>query len=122
MKYRHYSPRAELWLYPPLSAHPAAAQKLADDARELRARGRKVAAIACQPIDVERYIQLPQDPAQMARQLFGWLRELDDERIDVVLIEGVSRTGVGRAIMDRLERAASSVRRAERVLAAVGGP
>ncbi|MEO8184906.1 MAG: L-threonylcarbamoyladenylate synthase, partial [Deltaproteobacteria bacterium] len=33
MKYRHYSPRAELWLYPPLSAHPAAAQQLADDAR-----------------------------------------------------------------------------------------
>jgi L-threonylcarbamoyladenylate synthase len=122
MKYRHYSPRAELWLYPPLSAHPAAAQKLADDASALRAQGRRVAVIARHPVDVERYIRLPNDPALMARQLFGWLRELDDERIDVVLIEGVSRVGVGRAIMDRLERAASTVRRPERALAAVGGP
>jgi L-threonylcarbamoyladenylate synthase len=122
MKYRHYSPRAELWLYPPLSAHPAAAQQLADDARELRAQGRKVAAIVRQPIDVDRCIRLPSDPALMARHLFSWLRELDEERIEVVLIEGVSRVGIGRAIMDRLERAASGVRRPERALAPLGGP
>lgn len=121
MKYRHYSPRAELWLYPPLSAQPAAAQELADDARELRAQGRKVAAITSQAIEVDRHIRLPSEPALVARQLFGWLRQLDDERIDVVLIEGVSRMGVGRAIMDRLERAASRVRRPEPAQAPLGG-
>jgi L-threonylcarbamoyladenylate synthase len=122
MKYRHYSPRAELWLYPTLSAHPAVAQQLADDARELRAQGRKVAAIVRRPLDVDHCIRLPSDPLQMARQLFGWLRELDDEQVDVVLIEGVSRVGVGRAIMDRLERAATQLRRPELARAPLGGP
>lgn len=121
MKYRHYSPRAEIWLYPPLSAHPAAARQLAADARELRAQGRNVAAILRQPIDVEHFIALPSDPLQIARQLFVWLRELDARRVEYVLIESVSRTGVGRAIMDRLERAASRVRRPERAQAPLEG-
>ena len=121
MKYRHYSPRAELWLYPPLSAHPAAARQLAEDAHNLRAQGRSVAAILRRRIDVEHFIALPSDPALIARQLFVWLRELDERRVDCVLIEGVNRTGLGRAIMDRLERAASRVHRHEPVLAPLEG-
>jgi hypothetical protein len=74
-----------------------------------------------QPIDVEHFIALPSDPLQIARQLFVWLRELDARRVEYVLIESVSRTGVGRAIMDRLERAASRVRRPERAQAPLEG-
>ena len=111
MKYRHYSPRAELWLYP--LATPGAVsvqQQLGRDARQLRAQGRRVAVIARQPLDADHFIALPAEPAEFARQLFGWLRELDDLKMDNVLVEGVRRVGVGRAIMDRLERAASQVR------------
>jgi len=114
MKYRHYSPRAELWLYPPASAHSAAATQLCEDARELRARGRSVAVIASQHVEADHFIALPSEPAQIARQLFRWLRELDERGVHYVLIESVSPSGVGRAIMDRLERAASRVRRSER--------
>jgi L-threonylcarbamoyladenylate synthase len=112
MKYRHYSPRAELWLYPPPSLPGATAlsQQLSQDARQLRGQGRRVAAIARQPLDVDHFIRLPADATEFARQLFGWLRELDDLEMDHVLVEGVRRVGVGRAIMDRLERAASKVR------------
>ena len=115
MKYRHYSPRAELWLYPH-SATPGAVplQQLCRDVGELRARGRRVAVIARQSLAADHFIRLPAEPAEFARQLFSWLRELDDLKIDHVLVEGVPRVGVGRAIMDRLERAASQVRSSER--------
>jgi L-threonylcarbamoyladenylate synthase len=114
MKYRHYSPRAQLWLYPPLAGDEQSARLMASDARELRSQGRRVAAITRAPVpQVDRSIALPAEPRQVARQLFHWLRELDDEGVDCVLIEGVPPQGVGRAIMDRLGRAATRVRRAE---------
>jgi L-threonylcarbamoyladenylate synthase len=123
MKYRHYSPRAQLWLYPPLAGNPRAARQLAADAQELRARGRRVAAIVREPVPgVERFISLPAEPRQVARALFHWLRELDDQGIDCVLVEGVPAVGVGRAIMDRLERAATHVRRVEAPVASPEGP
>ncbi len=111
MKYRHYSPRAEIWLYPALHAGSGPrARRLAEDASVLCSSGRRVAAIAQQPVNVERFIQQPADLRELGRHLFGWLRELDELGVDCILIEGVSRTGVGRAIMDRLTRAASRVR------------
>jgi L-threonylcarbamoyladenylate synthase len=118
MKYRHYSPRAELWLYPAPADEAAAAgsavsAQLAADARRLRSAGRRVAAIAQSPLEVDRYLPLPADPRGFARQLFSWLRELDELGIDCVLVEGVSPRGIGRAIMDRLRRAASQVREPE---------
>jgi L-threonylcarbamoyladenylate synthase len=123
MKYRHYSPRAELWLYPPLSGNARAARQLAADASALRAQGRRVAAIVREPVPgVERVIALPAEPRQVARQLFHWLRELDDQGMDCVLVESVAAQGVGRAIMDRLLRAATHVRRVEAALTLPEGP
>jgi L-threonylcarbamoyladenylate synthase len=115
MKYRHYSPRAELWLYP-RDERPGAppegpvAALLGSDARALRASGRTVAAIAREPIEVDRFIPHPNDPGELARRLFGWLHDLDELGVDCILIEGVAHAGVGRAVMDRLERAATRVR------------
>ncbi len=123
MKYRHYSPRAQLRLYPPLAGDARAARQLASDARELRAQGRRVAAIVREPVaGVERLILLPSEPRQVARQLFHWLRELDDQGMDCVLVEGVPAQGVGRAIMDRLQRAASHVQSAEAPVASIEVP
>jgi L-threonylcarbamoyladenylate synthase len=122
MKYRHYSPRAELWLYPvapdadpsrdaPVSAPAASAgARLASDARRLRAQGRRVAAIARERVDVECFIEQPSDPRDLGRSLFRWLLELDELGVDCILVEGVGLAGVGRAVMDRLTRAAAHVR------------
>lgn len=109
MKYRHYSPRAELWLYPPSSDRDARA-RLVDDAHRLRSLGRRVAVIASHALDVEHFIQAPADPPALGRLLFGWLRDLDALGVEYILVEGVSRAGVGRAVMDRLERAATRAR------------
>jgi L-threonylcarbamoyladenylate synthase len=73
-----------------------------------------VAVIASRRVEADHFIPLPSEPALVARQLFRWLRELDERGADYVLIESVSRSGLGRAIMDRLERAATRVRHAGR--------
>lgn len=122
MKYRHYSPRAELWLYPaPPASSDETRRLLAGDARELRSTGRRVAAIAEVPLDVEHFIRRPAASRELGRRLFGWLRDLDELGVDCILVEGVSRDGVGRAVMDRLERAATRVRQRAAATAAQGG-
>jgi L-threonylcarbamoyladenylate synthase len=116
MKYRHYSPRAELWLYPARGSCPTTPSRLASDARRLRGQGRRVAAIAREPVDVERCIRSPEEPRELARSLFRWLRELDELGVDIILVEGVAAAGIGRAVMDRLTRAAARVQSASPVL------
>jgi L-threonylcarbamoyladenylate synthase len=118
MRYRHYSPRAEVWLYPPgASSTP----RFRDDARQLRSSGRRVAAIANYSVEADHFIPLPANTRELGRRLFGWLRELDELGVDHNLEEGVSAVGVGRAIMDRLERAASRIHGSEPDGAAPGG-
>lgn len=107
MKYRHYSPRAELWLYPP---GPGMRARLEQDAVAQVAAGRRLAVIAREPVAAERFIALPEDGRELARQMFAWLFELDELGVDCILVEGVAAGGVGRAVMDRLGRAATRVR------------
>ena len=45
---------------------------------------------------------------EAAKNLFAALREFDKMKIDVVLAERVPDTGIGRAINDRLRRAAAT--------------
>jgi L-threonylcarbamoyladenylate synthase len=47
------------------------------------------------------------DLAEAAKNLFRMLREVDAAEVDVVLAERVPDTGIGRAINDRLQRAAA---------------
>jgi L-threonylcarbamoyladenylate synthase len=116
MKYRHYSPRAELWVYPlpdARGAREAEPGALIDaDCRRLLAEGRRVGVIAARPPAATSTFTMPTSSADVARALFDWLRRCDELALDVILIEGVVAAGVGRAVMDRLLRAASVVRRA----------
>jgi threonylcarbamoyl-AMP synthase-like protein len=74
--------------------------------------GRRVAAISARPLAVTHAIALPASSAAVAHDLFDWLRRCDELGVDVILIEGVAAHGLGRAVMDRLLRAATVVRRA----------
>lgn len=51
---------------------------------------------------------VPRDPAALAADLYGLLREAEAQGLDAVVIESVPEEGVGRAVMDRLRRAAES--------------
>ena len=48
-------------------------------------------------------------PAENAAGLYEALRFFDDHPVDVIFAEGVREEGIGRALMNRLYKAASSV-------------
>ena len=80
----HYAPHTSLRI----AADPQA------QARLLRAQGLRVAVL------------LATDPAEYARQLYAELRRLDAQGVDVLVAQPAAEDGLGRAINDRLSRAA----------------
>ncbi len=115
VKYRHYSPRAEVVLIE------------MEDYRDLdrlvgrvleefnRLRGRRVVILATDETR-DRYLGLGVpvlslgsrgDPYTIAKNLFAMLREADRLGAEVVLVEGVEERGLGLTIMNRLRKAAS---------------
>lgn len=54
-------------------------------------------------------VELPPDPQEYARRLFAIFRELDQQGVEVIVVEGVEEEGLGIAVMDRLRRAASRI-------------
>jgi L-threonylcarbamoyladenylate synthase len=72
--------------------------------------GQTVGIMARQPLQLRharaRVRIIPGDLARYARELFAVLRELDAQGCQVIVAEGVAEEGLGRAVMDRLRRAA----------------
>jgi L-threonylcarbamoyladenylate synthase len=107
---RHYSPRASLTLYE--GAPAAVARRMTADASGLLAKGRRVGVIVADEDEVGaghvvRIGPLAR-PDIVASRLYGALRELDAAGVDVVLARQFpSDEGLGRALRDRLSRAAA---------------
>lgn len=55
----------------------------------------------------EKILSAGGDLREAAANLFSFLHEFEKESIDVILIEPVEETGLGRAIMDRLRKASN---------------
>jgi len=110
MKYRHYAPATRCVLVegPPeaVTAHIAARLK------EERAAGRRTGVLATREgapayaADVVWVAGSRGDLAELARNLFHSLRELDAAGVDVIYMEGVAPVGLGLALMNRMRRAA----------------
>jgi L-threonylcarbamoyladenylate synthase len=98
-RYRHYAPDCELELVAP-GAGPARARRLA-------AEGRRVGLVARgpAPAGVEELARFD-DASELARGLYAALRAAERAAVDVLVVESVPERGVGRAVMDRLRRAA----------------
>jgi L-threonylcarbamoyladenylate synthase len=98
---RHYAPAARVAAFAPggaaraLAGLPAGA-RAGVVARRPRPEGAAVAA----------WIQLPDEPAGFARQLYGALHALEDAGVSDVLLEGVPEGAEWEAVRDRLGRAA----------------
>ncbi|MFN2445182.1 MAG: L-threonylcarbamoyladenylate synthase [Vicinamibacterales bacterium] len=117
---RHYAPRARLTLYE--GDADAVVAQLAQDARAAAASGRAVGVLA--PIEdlmalaphiaaqaargrvATAALGSRRDPALAARELFDALRRLDAVGVDEILAATVDGAEIGRAIRDRLVRAA----------------
>lgn len=105
MMREHYSPRTPLRLVTPQ-----------DDVDASSARSPRRGRIAFSPLsdDVrDRYAVVETlsdsgDLVEVGKKLFAAMRRLDTAGVDLILVDGCDAIGIGRAIMDRLGRAAAA--------------
>ncbi len=111
MKYRHYAPKGQLTIVEGDSGENviAAINSLAEESAK---QGKKVAVIATEE-SREKYkaptvvtIGSRHDELSVAQHLFDILRQMDDIGADVIYCESFGRKQLGRAIMNRLLKAA----------------
>lgn len=98
----HYAPRAGLWL--------VTESELSPEAQRRAASGVKVAVFApphvVLPAGVGRF-EVPADAKGYARLLYALLREADAQGFELILAAPPEATGLGLAVRDRLNRAAT---------------
>jgi L-threonylcarbamoyladenylate synthase len=99
---RHYSPRAELRLFP-FGATEALRAAAAEAERAGRRPGTVLLGGAGGGASHARH--LPADPGLYARELYSTLHELDDLGCDLILVEGVPEGPAWAGVRDRLRRA-----------------
>jgi len=100
----HYAPQARLIL-----AEPA---RLCETANELARTEARVgvlvpSALACSLDDSVMRYELADSLEDHARRLYAGLRYLDENSCSVIVAPRISEGGIGRAIADRLQRAAT---------------
>jgi L-threonylcarbamoyladenylate synthase len=112
MLLKHYSPRAELILF--AGAADRALERMRAAVHEAIAAGRSAGVMAPDE-EAASFAALgaavfPLGPAadleRIAQRIFAGMRELDARGVDLILVRGVTREGLGLAIWDRLLRAA----------------
>lgn len=110
MKYKHYSPEAEVILVEGEAKRTA--QKITELADKYLAKGDKVGIMATEEnssLYTAGQIKIMGSRNRLSvvsANLFRLLRSFDDLGVDIILIEGVSSQGLGLAIMNRLRKAA----------------
>lgn len=111
MKYRHYSPEAEL-----LIIEGESEQVRVQLIELIHMSGKKLGLLATRemveslaselaPVSV-KVLGKRADINEMAASLFRLLREFDEEDVELILAEGLPLHGLGLAVMNRLRKAA----------------
>jgi L-threonylcarbamoyladenylate synthase len=100
---RHYSPSAELRLYPRDER-----DRMADDARAAVAAEQRVGGMLLLPLaaPLQHPILMPDDAAGYAREIYAALHRLDDAGCDVIVADEVPEGPEWTGVRDRLARAA----------------
>lgn len=107
MKYKHYAPDVPLIL---VDGNITKIQKVIQQKRGDQSRvGFLGTAYTIEKIEADKKISLGKNKHEVAQNLYGSLRLLSKENIDVIVCESFAKEGVGKAIMDRLERAATYI-------------
>lgn len=114
MKYRHYAPKAKIIIISCKAPTEMAAQERLLIKR-FRNQNKRVGILAT----LSKTVRRPKADAicfagstlnRVAKNLFRCLRQLDRENVSIILVEGVPERDLGVAIMNRLTKAAASVR------------
>ena len=108
MKYRHYAPKAKCILVYSEN-NKKMVEKVKDIAEEYTAP-----CIICAEENLKEYANKKtlcyghkENLEEISKNIFTLLRQTDKANLDVVIIEGVRKEGIGLAIMNRLIRACS---------------
>lgn len=99
----HYAPSARVVLVEP--------EKVAVEARLAQEQGHQVGvllppSLADTPVKAHAVVDVPASLADYARELYGFLRELDRQGCDLIVASLPAEEGLGLAIANRLRRAA----------------
>lgn len=93
LKHRHYSPKAHVSIIAP------------GESNFVSVRSGYI-GISMPPSEFE-FVKLCADSGNYAKSLFEFFRECDRRGLTKIYCEAVEETGIGRALMDRIRRAAS---------------
>jgi L-threonylcarbamoyladenylate synthase len=108
MKYRHYAPTAPLTI---VCGKPERIQELAD---QYKKDGLKVGILttdeqkSAYEASAVKACGKRSKPETVAASLYDTLRSFDEENLDIIIAESFSDEGVGKAIMNRLLKAAGN--------------
>ncbi len=110
-KYRHYSPRAKVILYK--GTAKKIAEKINKDYDKFTSQGLKTGIMST--VQTEKFyagkinicIGDRTKPITISSNLFKGLRDFDHMGVDIILSESVDEEGLGKAILNRLGKAAS---------------
>lgn len=110
MKYKHYAPKGELAIVS--GDAEKVRQTIQKELADKKAKGYKVGVITTTQeasyfeADSVKVTGEKEDVAAVARALFLFLREFDDEGIDFMYTAAVPQEGIGQAVMNRMLKAA----------------
>lgn len=110
MKYRHYSPRAQMYI---INGNlDRVVNRINEMCSENMGKGKKVGIMATDQT-FEKYAKGTvlsmgdrNNPKTIAASIFDRLRQFDIEGVDVIFSEGVGEEEIGLAIMNRMKKAA----------------
>ena len=111
MKYRHYSPNAKLTVVVG-DSNEIVCTKVIELALENQKMGRKIGIMGTDynMLNYKDFISYslgkPQNPEEIAENLFKVLRKFDDTDVDLIIAESINTEGIGEAVMNRLCKAA----------------
>lgn len=107
MKYKHYAPSATMYLV------PAGESRIRELISSEKAKGRRVGVLTTEEkqggypdADVLLVCGRRSEPATVAHHLFDVLRHFDQKEVDVIFSETFDQKGIGKAVMNRLSKAA----------------
>lgn len=110
-KYKHYAPRAEMLVFS--GSVEDVVKEINSHAQAYMDQGKKVGIMATEETRAHYKKGLVlsagsrKEQATIAHNLFNTLREFDRGNVDIILAEAVEPVGIGRAIMNRLGKAAA---------------
>jgi len=109
MRHKHYAPKAEVIVVE--GVVPAVMSKVKELIGACWVQDKRVGILATDETawayeaDVVKSLGSRRNLDAMAANLFRLLREFDNEKVDVVIAEGVPTEGLGLAVMNRLRKA-----------------